>query len=181
MRKINALVVIAIIGLFGEHSISSALYLAGILKYQPSYQITGRRVFLIVCLHLIISLFLYFKELSKRKNSKVNIELVAETKIQLISGILLAVLMGVHVILYSCYSAAKLPESLQVRGIHLIVDILFVGAILRHLAVSIPRLAISVGLVNSEKTYIKLYKIVKVILSLLGLGYMSGEVLFYFL
>lgn len=181
MRKINALVVIVIIGMFGVHSISSALYLAGILKYQPSYQITGRRVFLVVCLHLIISLILYFKELSKKKKSKVNIALVAETKIQLISGILLAVLMGLHVVLYSCYSAAKIPESLQVRGIHLIVDMLFFGTILSHLAVSIPRLAISVGLVNRELAYIKVNKIVKVILLLLGLGYMSGEVLFYFL
>ncbi len=115
----------------------------------------------------------------KRKQSEVKIALVVETKIQLISGILLALLMGLHVILYSFHSAIKLPESLQIRVIHLLVDILFVSAILIHLTVSIPRLAISLGLVNHEQVYSKVRKIVAVILALFWIGFMLGEFLFY--
>ena len=179
LRKINSLVALIIILLLLFHALESVLYLMGISPYSPNMQVTGRRLFLWVMLHMIISLYLFIKDkYDNRKISKYD-NIRDDTRKQAISGIAIVVFVMLHVVTYSVSPVNILNNYMTY--VHLIIDNLLFGSLLIHLTISIPRLMVSFGFLTEENSYEKFshristaFKIIFIILLIL-------EVLHYLL
>ena len=168
MRKLNALIVIAIITILGVHSIAAALYLGGCIDYSLNYKMTGRRLFIILCCHILISLVLLISDSVKHRKIRKYGTLIRDTRIQAISGIGIIFFMTGHVILYSIHSAVNSPDDIIMVMLHVLFDFLLIA-----------RLFISLGIINSQQGFYKAARITKRIMAALWLGYMAAEVLFY--
>lgn len=171
LRKINGILVVIMILMLLNHAILSVLYLYGLINYSPSFQETGRRLFYPVVLHIIISLYLYIRD--KRKNVKTYPQLISETNQQIITGIGIIVFVSLHILSYM-FAPIDSDFNLVMRLTHFIIDVLMFGSICLHLRVSIPRLLVSFGFLESKNAYLnfkdKFNKIIFVILILLVLA-----------
>lgn len=179
MRKLNGILVIIIIAMLAIHSILAAFFLGGLIKYSPNYQITGRRLFIVLCVHMLISIYLMLQEHFKHHKIYKYARVIRETRIQAVTGVLIILFMISHVILYSIDSVANPSTENIMIFLHLLTDLLLITSILIHLAVSIPRLCVSLGVIGSQKGYEKGKKIVFRILTVLWVCYVFAEASFY--
>ena len=150
LRKINTIIVIIIFILLLHHAVLSVLHLLGIIGYSPSFQITGRRIFYPVVAHIIISLYLYFKDRSKRGNRYS--KLIKDTTQQIVTGILLIVFVSLHIRSYSFAPMGSGYDS-WMSLFHFAVDNLLFITLMLHLRVSIPRFMMSLGFLEGENEY----------------------------
>lgn len=179
LRKINALLVIIIVLMLLNHAVRSLLYLYGLIPHSPSFQITGRRVFMVLCLHIILSLYLYFRDKSRRNGITIYPDIIKETNFQVISGICILFFMILHVVSYS-YAPADTTMSFFVIVIHFIVDNLLFVSITIHLSVSLPRLLVSLGFLSKNKeSYEISRKRINIILGIIFVLLFIAEIIFY--
>ena len=150
LRKINSILVIIMILMLLHHGVMSALYLSGLISYSPSFQITGRRLFYPLVLHILISAYLYLKD--KRRNVKTYSALISETTQQIVTGIGIVVFVSLHIMSYMM-SPIDVSLDFQVKLIHFIIDIGLFLSIGLHLRVSIPRLGVSLGFLENKDSY----------------------------
>lgn len=150
LRKINTLMVIIIIVLLLNHAILSVLHLYGVIGYSPSFQITGRRIFYPLVAHVVISLYLYFKDKSKRGNRYSG--LVKDTTQQLVTGILIVVFVSLHILSYM-FAPLNSGYDSWMRVFHFIVDNLLFISLILHLRVSIPKFMMSLGFLDGKDEY----------------------------
>ncbi|MBP3792109.1 MAG: hypothetical protein ILA26_08775 [Methanobrevibacter sp.] len=150
LRKINTLMVIIIIILLLNHAVLSVLHLFGIIGYSPSFQITGRRIFYPIVVHIIISLYLYFKDRSKRGNRYSG--LIKDTTQQLVTGILIVVFVSLHILSYM-FAPLNSGYDFWMRIFHFAVDNLLFISLILHLSVSIPKFMMSLGFLDGKDEY----------------------------
>lgn len=179
LRKINSLVLLVIILLLLWHALESLLYLIGVLPYSPSMQVTGRRLFLWVMLHMIISMYLYVRDRYVNRKYRKYDNLRNDTRIQAISGIAIIIFVILHVVTYSL-SPANMLGSYMVF-VHLVVDNLLFCSLLVHLNISIPRLMVSFGFLTEEDSYEKFSRWISVLFRILFILLLVSEVLHYLL
>ena len=151
LRKINTLMVIIIIVLLLNHVILSVLHLYGVIGYSPSFQITGRHIFYPLVAHVVISLYLYFKDKSKRGNRYSG--LVKDTTQQLVTGILIVVFVSLHILSYM-FAPLNSGYDSWMRVFHFIVDNLLFISLILHLRVSIPKFMMSLGFLDGKDEYV---------------------------
>lgn len=179
MRKINTILVTLIIIMLGKHGITSALYFLGIIDYSSNFIMTGRRLFIVVGVHILVSSALYLKDKLNRRGLRFYKELSKPTIVQMITGMLIFLFMLFHWGSYAKVSAKQVPDVFSVALKHWSVDVIFISSIMLHLYVSIPRWIISLGLVKERKHFQKAKKCITIILAIAWSGFMLGEILFY--
>ena len=177
LRKVNSVILIIIGLLLLDHMIRTVLYLFGLINYSPSFQATGRRLFLWLILHVIISLYLYLKDKLSQKNIRLYPKINNETKIQLISGILIIIFVLLHVITYG-KSPVNTSENM-IKIMHIIIDYLLFLSIFIHLKISIPRLMISYGFLSGDGEYERTTKIINIVLLILLIILFIAELIYY--
>ena len=150
LRKINALMVLIIVVLLLNHAILSVLHLYGVIGYSPSFQITGRRIFYPLVAHVVISLYLYFRDKSKRGNRYSG--LIKDTTQQLVTGILIVVFVSLHILSYM-FAPLNSGYDSWMRVFHFIVDNLLFISLILHLRVSIPKFMMSLGFLDGKDEY----------------------------
>lgn len=150
LRKINALMVIIIMVLLLNHAILSVLHLFGVIGYSPSFQITGRRIFYPIVAHIFISLYLYFKDKSKKGNRYSG--LIKDTTQQLVTGILIVVFVSLHILSYM-FAPLNSGYDSWMRIFHFVVDNLLFISLILHLRVSIPKFMMSFGFLDGKDEY----------------------------
>ena len=150
LRKINGILVVIIILLLLNHAILSALFLYGVIDYSPSFKITGRRLFYPVVAHIIISLYLFIKD--RRKNVRRYSDLISETNQQMVTGIGIVVFVSLHIISYM-FPPANFYYDFGRGLVQVIIDGMMFTSICLHLRVSIPRLLVSFGMLESKNAY----------------------------
>ena len=159
LRKINTLLIIVIVLMLLNHAVLSLLYLYGIISYSPDFQITGRRLFYPVVAHIIISMYLYFKDKSRGANRYPN--LISDTTQQLISGIMIIVFVSLHIL---GYSFNPLGEQ---------------STIAVHLRVSIPKFMISLGFLENKDEHVNFKRKVNWAVLIILIVLILGEVMYY--
>lgn len=150
LRKVNAILVIIMIIILLNHAVLSVLYLYGFIDYSPSFQITGRRLFYPLLAHIIISLYLFISD--KQKKVKTYPKLISQTTQQAITGIFIIVFVSLHILSYMM-SPIDVSFTFEVKLMHFLIDIGLFSSIMLHLRVSIPRLMISFGFLESKNSY----------------------------
>ena len=150
LRKINGILVVIIILLLLNHAILSALFLYGVIDYSPSFKITGRRLFYPVVAHIIISLYLFIKD--RRKNVRRYSVLISETNQQMVTGIGIVVFVSLHIISYM-FPPANFYYDFGRGLVQVIIDGMMFTSICLHLRISIPRLLVSFGMLESKNSY----------------------------
>ncbi len=150
LRKINGILVVIIILLLLNHAILSALFLYGVIDYSPSFKITGRRLFYPVVAHIIISLYLFIKD--RRKNVRRYSDLISETNQQMVTGIGIVVFVSLHIISYM-FPPANFYYDFGRGLVQVIIDGMMFTSICLHLRISIPRLLVSFGMLESKNSY----------------------------
>ena len=150
LRKINSILVIIMIIILLNHAVLSVLYMYGFISYSPSFQVTGRRLFYPLVAHMVISLYLYIKD--KRRNVKTYPKLISQTTQQIVTGILIVVFVALHIFSYMM-SPINVSLTFEIRLIHFFIDIGLFSSIILHLRVSVPRLMVSFGFLESKDSY----------------------------
>ncbi len=179
LRKINSLVLLVIIFLLLSHAFESLLYLIGITPYSPSLQVTGRRLFIWVMIHMIISLYLFIMDRHANRKYRNYNNINNDTRIQMLSGIAIVVFVILHVVTYSLSPVNVLGNNMVF--IHLIIDNLLFCSLLIHLRISIPRLMVSFGFLTEENSFDKFSYWISVIFKVIFVLLLIAEVLYYLL
>ncbi|WP_407380873.1 hypothetical protein [Methanobrevibacter sp.] len=171
LRKINTLLVIVIAVMLLNHGLMSLLYLYGIIAYCPDFKITGRRLFYPVVAHIIISLYLYFKDKSGalKKYSDLN----SDTVYQMISGIFIIIFAAFHIVGYSIGSITDMDLY------HFLIDILLFASIAVHLNVSIPKFMISLGFLEGKDAHMNFKGKLNYVVVVVFLIFLVAEVIYY--
>lgn len=147
LRKINTLLIIIIAVMLLTHGVLSLLYMYGIINHSPNFQITGRRLFYPIVAHIIISLYLYFKDKSKGVNRYPN--LISDTRQQMITGIMIIVFASLHILGYSLH-----PLSAQ-SSFYFSISIVFFADRIRELN-DIPddiKLVVGIGIGYADEDH----------------------------
>ncbi len=179
LRKINSLVALIIILLLLCHALESLLYLTGISPYSPNMQVTGRRLFLWVMLHMIISLYLFIKDKYENRKFKKYNNIRNDTRKQAVSGIAIVVLVILHVVTYSVSPVNVLNNYMTC--VHFVIDNLLFCSLLIHLTISIPRLMVSFGFLTEESSYEKFTRGISIAFRIIFILLLISEVLHYLL
>ena len=179
LRKINSMVLLVIIILLVWHALESLLYLIGITPYSPSLQVTGRRLFLWVSLHVIISLYLFIKDKYVNRKFKKYNNIRNDTQIQIISGLAIVVFVILHILTYSI-SPVNILNNYMVY-IHFIIDNLLFCSLLIHLTISIPKLMVSFGFLTEENSYEKFSYRISTAFKIIFIILLFAELLYYLL
>lgn len=178
IRKLNSILILLIILLLLWHGLLSALYMFNIISYSPNFITTGRRLFLFVSLHIIFSLYLYFKDSKKRNKFRTYFNIQNDTSKQLVTGIFILIFMFSHYISYSLLPIS-ITNSFNISIIHFIIDNLLFISIYLHLQVSLPRLLISLGFLENENSYHKAKSRTRIILLVFLILFFVAEIIFY--
>ncbi|WP_407431704.1 hypothetical protein [Methanobrevibacter sp.] len=176
LRKINTLLIIVIVIMLLNHAVLSILYLYGVISYSPNFQITGRRLFYPVVAHIIISMYLYFKDKSRGVNRYPN--LISDTNQQVISGIMIIVFATLHILGYS-FNPLGGQSTFNFNLYHFIVDNLLFVSIAMHLRVSIPKFMISFGFLDKPNAYLNFKRKVNWAVAAILIFLILGEVMYY--
>ena len=158
-----------------NHAILNVLGMYGVISYTPDFKVTGRRLFYPLVAHIIISLYLYFKDKSRKGN--VYSGLIGETTQQILSGIGMIVFASLHILSYMYFPPVK-PE-LWINLIHFVIDFFLIISIIVHLRVSIPRFLISLGFLEDKYSYKRAKKNVNILMLILLFVLVIGEAIFY--
>ena len=176
LRKINAVLVVIIILMLLMHAVLSVLYLYGIIDYSPSFQITGRRLFYPLVLHLIISSYLVIKD--RTRKNKVYSRLISETTQQIITGIGIVIFASLHIITYM-KAPINTDYDIWMLLAHFIIDTGLFTSIILHLRVSIPRLLVSFGFLESENAYEKFKSRFNILIAVILILLVLAEIIHY--
>ena len=176
LRKINTLLIIVIAVMLLGHALLSLLYLYGFISYSPDFQITGRRLFYPVVAHIVISIYLYFKDKSKGVNRYPN--LISDTRQQMITGIMIIVFVSMHILGYS-FNPLGEPSTFNISLYHFIVDNLLFVSIALHLRVSIPKFMISFGFLEGKDAHLNFKRKVNWAVAIILVVLILGEVIYY--
>lgn len=176
LRKINVLLTIIAILMLLNHAVLLVLYFYGFISYSPSFYMTGRNLFYPVVAHIIISLYLHFKDTSRGVNRYHNLN--SETNQQFITGILMIIFITLHIMGYSSYHLVELNTFYSVIY-HFTVDALMFTSIVTHLRVSIPKLMISLGFLGKKEAYHNFKKWTNWASLIILIVLILGEVIYY--
>ena len=176
LRKINTLLIIVIAVMLLIHAVQSVLYLYGIISYSPDFQITGRRLFYPVVAHILISMYLYFKDKSRGVNRYPN--LISDTRQQMITGIMIVVFVSMHILGYS-FNPLGGQNTLYSNMYHFIVDNLLFVSIALHLRVSIPKFMISFGFLEGKEAHENFKRKVNWAVAVILIFLILGEIVYY--
>ena len=169
-------VIIVIAVMLLGHALLSLLYLYGFISYSPDFQITGRRLFYPVVAHIVISIYLYFKDKSKGVNRYPN--LISDTRQQMITGIMIIVFVSMHILGYS-FNPLGEPSTFNISLYHFIVDNLLFVSIALHLRVSIPKFMISFGFLEGKDAHLNFKRKVNWAVAIILVVLILGEVVYY--
>lgn len=152
LRKINGVFALLIILLLLAHAVLSVLLFFGLIKFTPNIIITG--VLLVVPLvgHIIVSLYLHFKNVNK--SVKRYPKLTSETSLQFISGLAIIVFVILH-ILTNMMLPVYIYSGFYFKLMHFLIDIFLFISIAAHLRVSMPRFLVSIGFLKGKGAYKK--------------------------
>lgn len=176
LRKINTLLIIIIAVMLLTHGVLSLLYMYGIINHSLNFQITGRRLFYPVVAHIIISLYLYFKDKSKGVNRYP--DLISDTQQQMITGIMIIVFASLHILGYS-FNPLSAQSNFYFSIYHFIVDNMLFISIALHLRVSIPKFMISFGFLSERDAHLNFKRKVNWTVLTILIFMILGEVMFY--
>lgn len=175
LRKLNSLMVIAVILLLLNHAVLALLSMYGLIDYSPDITTTGRRLFYPLVGHIIISLYLYFSD--RFKQDKTYSKLIGETTQQIVTGIAIMIFACLHILSHMFVPAAG--HDLQVRLVYFAIDIMLFISIALHLRVSIPRFLISFGLLEGKNSYGNFKRKMNVIILFVLIVFVLAEIIFY--
>lgn len=176
LRKINTLLIIVIAVMLLSHAVLSLLYLYGVISYSPDFQITGRRLFYPVVAHIIISLYLYFRDRPWHVNRYS--ALISDTRQQMISGIFIIIFATMHILGYS-FDPMGGESTFYYSIYHFIVDNMLFVSIALHLRVSIPKFMISFGFLEGKDAHLNFKRNVNYAVLIVLIILVLGEVAYY--
>lgn len=162
LRKINSLLTIPTLILAMVHIFLTSLVLTGVVGFTPWFTYVNNSLLFIVAVHVVISVLLLFGKILGRGH-----RYIPQNKvhfIQMFSGILMVVFVIIHM---SAYGFVAPDGTFVLRAPSLsyyITECLLILSVSVHFMVSIPRLAISLGLIK-EKSGMKTAWIVSTIVS----------------
>lgn len=159
LRKINSLLTIPIFLLFIVHLILMGGLLTGLLGFYPDLKLFGQLLTPFVLLHAAFGiLFLIQRIVCKKRGQNVYPKPNTIFRVQLLSGIAMLILVLVHTTAYGYVGA---DGSFVLRApslLYFILESLLALTICIHCAVSLPRMAVTFGLIKNKLGLIKTVK-----------------------
>lgn len=175
LRKVNVILLIIVILILLYHAILNVLGMYGLTPYTPDFAETGKLLACPLVLHIVISLYLFFKEKSRKFNAYP--KLTKDTTQQFISGILIIFFVALHIISYM--QLPPIEPHLPINRIHLIIDFLLFVSIAIHLRISIPKFLISLGFLEGRTSHENAKKLTTIIVMIALALSVVAEIIFY--
>lgn len=144
LRKINAILSLICTVLILNHAIFLSVWMLSRCSIAKTENVMPIVIMILVLLHAIISIILGIlghKNAEKRKTKEYP-KLNVSTIIQRVSGVLMLLLLGLHIVGASNYYQPKI--------LHAILHPLFFGIVLAHVAVSVSKAMITLGIGNAK-------------------------------
>jgi hypothetical protein len=170
LRKINAVISLIVTVLIMDHAIFLSVWMLSRCSIAKSENFLPIILMVLVVVHAIISILLGFlghKGAEKRK-CKEYPKLNVSTMIQRISGVLMLILLVLHIVGASNYYQPKI--------LHAVLHPLFFYIVLAHVAVSVSKAMITLGIGNA-----KAVKIVDVVVKVICILTFIASVLGFYL
>ncbi len=135
-RYINAVLALFLAVFYAAHGVWEGLFLLGFTGYSGIAHIFGMVIFTILIVHAVISLLLVFV-FDGRNRPVIYPRSNAAVYLQRITGIIVIVLVYLHITFYNAPFSGPM-------------NILMVVLLGIHIGVSLPRAAVTLGLVGSD-------------------------------
>ena len=174
LRKINAIISMLIVVLLFNHSIFNAVEMLSRYRIAGAKTIFPWVLVVLVAVHAVLSIamaVLAHKGTEKRKYNMYN-NLNKQTMLQRYSGILMIVLLGVHIVGSGTYFQPKM--------LHAVLHPVFFAVVLMHLAVSMSKAFITLGIGNAKLVKV-LDRVLPIICGVLCIACVVGFYLCLFL
>ena len=164
MKKVMALFGFLSVGFFFWHSFLSVRYFYGNIPYTPALDYVGWMLAACVCVHMVPALINRIRNAVKMKNQRIYQRYIMDSAIQNITGISLVGFLILHVLAIELHKAL----ASDITGtIWWAVDLLFFLTAFIHMAIALPHLLITYGIVTRKIPY-KIARAVIFTLSLFG-------------
>ena len=169
LRKINAALSLVTTVLLMDHAIFLSVWMLSRCSIEKSADFMPRILAVLMLLHAILCIILLIKSrkgVKKTKYKKYS-ELNIETNIQRITGVLIILMMGLHI--------AGAANHYQPKILHAIFHPLFFAVALAHVAVSVDKAFVTLGIGNA-----KLIRVINVTIKIIcSATFVAGVIGFY--
>ncbi|WP_455645551.1 hypothetical protein [Methanosphaera sp.] len=180
LRKLNSIIICLVLLILLDHAGLSLLYLFGLINYSPNFMIMGRRLFIVLSIHVIISLYLFIRDKIKQKKIRIISEAKHSSRQEILTGIAIIVLVLLHVKNYSIASINGI-YGINILFNHYVTDNLLFISLVLHLRVALPRLLMSLGFLTGKNDFRKAQRTINMILCILFIIGILAETIFYIL
>ena len=161
LKKINAILSLLSIILLAAH-LGTCIYSYLTLVFMPGpIKILARISSVFIIAHVVISIIILFTQADGFKRDRYP-GLNKRTNIQRISGIVILLMLSMHFKAYRIVTKLSAAGSPAVRPIMLAQSVFFAAVIL-HIAVSVSKAFISLGIITTEQQKNKVDRIVYII------------------
>ncbi|MCR3759440.1 hypothetical protein [Clostridium felsineum] len=181
MRKINAILISALIFLLIVHSGIAVLSMLKIIHCKGIIYTLGSIAALLLIFHIIISLILMINNMRKKPSIKFYSNINKDTVLQNLTGILIIILIPVHIFFSELQQFSITPPLNLLTAIHGTIEIIFITLICIHLCIGIPKLLITYGNLADLKSYSLCKKFVSIISIVIWLIFIFGIIMYFFI
>jgi hypothetical protein len=160
LRKINSILTVPIFVLFAVHLILMSGLLTGFVGFNPDFKKIGFALAALVLVHSLFGIYFAFERIFLRKRGQKAYP--KENKLfrfQLISGIVMLILVFLHTTAYGYTNAEGIFVLRDPSVFYYITECLLALFVCAHSAVSVPRMAITFGLIKEGKGLLNIVKV----------------------
>ena len=160
LRKINSILTIPIYILFAAHLILMSGLLTGFVGFNPDFKIISFALAALVLVHSLFGIYFAFERIFlKKRGQKVYPKENKLFRFQLISGIVMLILVFLHTTAYGYTNAEGIFVLRDPSLFYYITECLLALFVCAHSAVSVPRMAITFGLIKEGKGLLNIVKV----------------------
>src|SRR5574344_4691 len=150
MKKINIIAGIIVLCMFIWHSAAACTYLLGITGYSEVFDKSGRILFTLAFLHIVINVAARIKVASRTRNLTGYPSLWVSTYLQNRAGYFIIGLMPLHLVFAEI---TKHAPSAQAEVARFVIESLFYVCLSIHICYAVEHMLITFGIITDKKRF----------------------------
>ncbi|WP_405110999.1 hypothetical protein MHH28_01875 [Paenibacillus sp. FSL K6-1217] len=158
------------------HLIVACIYYTGMMPYGYIHMTIGGILSIVMSVHMISAIFLMVKNRQRDKKAKQYPQFNMSTVIQSATGIFTGIFLLVHILVIEL---SKRIDGTAFNIIYVSAEFLFLLTIGLHMAVSVPKLFISMGVIKKRENYPRFIRGTYLFLALVLVMYIGSQIMFW--
>ncbi|WP_379129645.1 hypothetical protein [Paenibacillus sp. sgz500958] len=176
MKKITAIFGALSTVFFLIHLVVACIYYVGIMPYGYIHMTIGGILSITMSIHMIAATTLMVQNRQRDKKAKQYPKLNMSVVLQFATGIFTGIFLLLHVLVIELN---KSFDGTIFDVIYVSVEFLFILVVCTHIAVSVPKHFISMGLIKRRETYPLIQKRTNAFLAFMFVLYVGSQIMFW--